>query len=255
MLAQLVNSTLRLIGLKVVRLSSLRQLQSRTATSNTNDIRSDTAFMDLFMKVHDKTMVGLERSYALYKALNAILDQNIPGALVECGVWKGGSCMLMANILLNKGKTDRHIYLYDTYEGMTQPGKADGDRANSEWSRLKREGEQSDWCRSTLEEVTANMQSTGYPAEKIFYVKGKVENTIPGTIPAQVALLRLDTDWYESTRHELQHLFPKLVPRGVLLIDDYGAWQGARKATDEFFKDLPYYHLRIDHSGLLVVKA
>lgn len=108
-------------------------------------------------------------------------------------------------------------------------------------------------CYSPIEEVKANMLQTGYPAANIVWVKGKVEETIPATIPAQIALLRLDTDWYESTRHELQHLYPLLSSKGVLLIDDYGAWQGARKATDEFFGNRVYLH-RIDWTGRLLIK-
>lgn len=254
-LTQLLNRPLHWLGLKLVRLSSLDQLQTAAQTDRSKDIRADAAFMEIFMKVHDKTMVGLERSYVLYKMLHSLLDHNIPGDLVECGVWKGGSCMLMACVLLQRGETHRRIWLYDTFEGMTKPGEADGDFENAEWKRLQREGEASNWCRSPLEEVQANIQSTGYPPQHLVYVKGKVEETIPDAIPAQIALLRLDTDWYESTRHELQHLFPLLSQRGVLLIDDYGAWQGARKATDEFFEGLLYYQIRIDHSGLLVIKS
>lgn len=254
-LAQLINRPLNWIGLKLVRLSSLEQLGAAAQTERSADIRSDAAFMEIFLKVHDKTMVGLERSYVLYKTLNALLDQNIPGDLVECGVWKGGSCMLMAYVLQQRGETHRHIFLYDTFEGMTNPGEADGDFEKGEWKRLQANDQTSNWCRSPMEEVKANMKTTGYPAENIVYVKGKVEDTVPATAPSQIALLRLDTDWYASTQHELQYLFPLLTQRGVLLIDDYGAWQGARKATDEFFQGKPYYILRIDHSGVVVIKS
>lgn len=255
-IAQLLNRPLNWFGLKLVRLSSLQQLQAANQINRSADIRSDAAFMEIFMKVHDKTMVGLERSYVLYKTLNSLLDQNILGDLVECGVWKGGSCMLMAEVLKMRNQTHRRIWLYDTFEGMTKPSGADGVFENEEWNRLKLGSEpSSDWCRSPLEEVRANMHSTGYPLQNLIYVKGKVEETIPATVPSQIAFLRLDTDWYESTRHELNHLFPRLSPRGVLLIDDYGAWQGARRATDEFFAGKPFYLTRIDHSGLLIINV
>ena len=90
------------------------------------------------------------------------------------------------------------------------------------------------------------MASTGYPPDRVRYVKGPVERTIPDRLPGgPIALLRLDTDWYESTRHELLHLFPLLSPGGVLIIDDYGHWSGARKAVDEYLGGLavPYRYL------------
>jgi hypothetical protein len=113
------------------------------------------------------------------------------------------------------------------------------------------------WCRASLEDVTANMLSTGYPASKIHFVRGKVEDTIPKTIPSSIALLRLDTDWYESTRHELEHLFPLLDPRGVLIVDDYGHWKGARKAVDEYFLNRKgnYYFHRIDYTGRTIIRV
>jgi len=104
--------------------------------------------------------------------------------------------------------------------------------------------------------VQANLGRTGYPAERIHYVKGKVEETIPATLPSRIALLRLDTDWYESTRHELQHLYPLLSTHGVLIIDDYGHWQGARQAVDEYFAASaePVFLHRVDYTARLVVK-
>jgi len=91
------------------------------------------------------------------------------------------------------------------------------------------------WCEASIEDVQANMSFTGYPSDRIHYVQGMVENTIPANMPDKIALLRLDTDWYASTKHELEHLYPLLEKGGVLLIDDYGHWQGARQAVDEYF--------------------
>ena len=81
------------------------------------------------------------------------------------------------------------------------------------------------------------LHGTGYPPERIHFVRGPVEETLPAGAPDEIALLRLDTDWYESTRHELEHLYPRLAAGGVLLVDDYGHWEGARKAVDEYFAD------------------
>jgi hypothetical protein len=106
-----------------------------------------------------------------------------------------------------------------------------------------------------MEDVRANLLSTGYPAEKIHLIKGKVEDTIPGTLPRGLSILRLDTDWYESTRHELIHLYPLLHPKGVLIIDDYGDWQGAKKAVDEYFKESEIFLHRIDRTGRIAIKG
>ena len=104
--------------------------------------------------------------------------------------------------------------------------------------------------------VKKNMASTDYPEENIIYIKGKIEETLPGYIPRKISILRLDTDWYESTKHELEHLYPILSPGGVLIIDDYGHFAGARKAVDEYFSGLekPPYMPRIDYSGRIIIK-
>ena len=107
-----------------------------------------------------------------------------------------------------------------------------------------------------FDEVRRNLASTGYPSDRLHFIRGRVEDTIPASAPESIALLRLDTDWYESTRHELTHLYPRLVRGGVLIIDDYGHWQGARQATDEYFSVLgsPVLLHRIDYTGRIAVK-
>ena len=112
-----------------------------------------------------------------------------------------------------------------------------------------------DWCFSPLPEVKQNLASTGYPEDKLHFVQGKVEETIPENIPNQISSLRLDTDWYESTKHELTYLFPIVTPKGVLILDDYGSWNGAKKAVDEYFEREPILLNRIDNSGRIGIKA
>jgi O-methyltransferase len=251
-LSQIINYPLGLLGLKLVRLSRLKKLQESSIIS---DIEKDKDFLELYERVNEYTIVGIERSYALYKAVRYILESFIRGDFVECGVWKGGSAMLIAYTLLKAGVTDRKIILYDTFEGMTKPGEKDGEFEKKEWERMKVNEHRNNWCLSTIEEVLANMLQTGYPKKNIELVKGRVEETIPGQMPSHIALLRLDTDWYESTKHELTHLFPLLEKNGVLIIDDYGAWQGAKKASDEYFSAYgPAYLNRIDFAGRLVIK-
>jgi hypothetical protein len=107
-----------------------------------------------------------------------------------------------------------------------------------------------------LDHVRDNMVRTGYPEQRIHFVKGRVEDTIPAGAPDTISLLRLDTDWYESTRHELTHLFPRLSRGGVVIIDDYGHWRGARRAVDEYFAQHgPSLLLhRIDYTARAAVK-
>jgi len=212
--------------------------------------------------VRDYTMTSPERLYGLYKAVEYVVAAGIAGDVVECGVWRGGSSMLAAKALLHFGQDHRHLHLFDTFDGMTAPSTHDVDLngvdAESVMRLHNREDEASSiWCYSPLEKVQQAMSSTGYPNTRIHFVKGRVEDTIPQAAPQKIAILRLDTDWYESTRHELEHLFPRLVVGGVLIIDDYGHWQGARKAVDEYLSASTRKVLlnRIDYTGRMGVVA
>jgi O-methyltransferase len=204
------------------------------------------------------TMTSVSRMAALIHSVNYITKNGISGDMCECGVWRGGSMMVIAKTLLAQGDTSRSLYLYDTFEGMSPPTAEDQNRDGKTAESLLHLAPKGTgiWCHATLEDVRANLLSTGYPADKIHFIKGKVEDTIPATLPQRLSLLRLDTDWYASTRHELEHLFPLLVAKGVLIIDDYGDWQGARKAVDEYFqqKNGPVFLHRIDETGRAVVK-
>jgi hypothetical protein len=186
--------------------------------------------------VRSRTMTAHEKLNALVVAVRYVLDNEIPGAFVECGVWRGGSMQAIALALLDRDVTDRELHLYDTFEGMTEP--TDEDRAQDGTPAAELLARQSRdakiWAVASLDDVREGMAETGYPAERIHYHVGKVEDTIPAQAPDQIALLRLDTDWYESTRHELEHLYERVPGGGVLIFDDYSTWQGARKAVDEF---------------------
>jgi hypothetical protein len=220
----------------------------------------DPIHRDIYGKVKDNTMTSAERIYSLIEAVRYVVANNIPGDIVECGVWKGGSMMAVAETLQYLKDTSRELYLYDTYEGMSEPEEMDktyyGESASDLLRTNSDKEKNSVWAYSTLETVRAGMETTRYPREKIHYVKGKVEDTIPSTLPSSVALLRLDTDWYESTRHELHHLYPLLAKGGVLILDDYGHWAGAKKAVDEYFaaNKQPLLLNRIDETGRIAVK-
>ena len=206
------------------------------------------------------TMTSPERVSALIESVQFIVQNRIPGSIVECGVWRGGSMMAVALALRNVGEASRELHLFDTFEGMPQPTKADvdlkGHAASSFFRKLQTGPDTSNYCRASMEEVRRAMNSTGYDEGMVHLVKGRVEETIPKHAPDSIALLRLDTDWYESTKHELEHLFPRLSKHGILIIDDYGHWQGARRAVDEYFADnkIPILLFRADYTGRVAVK-
>lgn len=227
-------------------------------STTTIDIESDKDFMEIYEKCKPFTLTSLERAYALYESCKYLINNEIEGDFVECGVWKGGSVMIMIYALLAL-KTERKIYLYDTFEGMSDPESIDMDlNSNSAKILLEEDKERIShvWAYSPEKEVKANILSTGYNLKNIFFVKGKVEETIPDIMPEKISLLRLDTDWYASTCHELKNLYPHLTKNGVLIIDDYGHWLGAKKAVDEYFEktnEIKMMH-RIDYTGRLIIK-
>lgn len=213
------------------------------------------------------TMTSPLRVEALLKAVRYTIERGTPGAFVECGVWRGGSVLAMILQLLSLGVTDRDIFLYDTFEGMTEPTEKDvspfHEPALNTWQRHKADGDKA-WDHFFNNElfnedaVRQLLASTGYPQDRLHFVRGSVEETIPANIPADIAILRLDTDWYESTLHELVHLYPLLEDGGVLIIDDYGHWEGARVAVDEYFArpDVsPVLLHRIDYAGRTALKT
>jgi hypothetical protein len=211
-------------------------------------------------------MTGPARLQATIEAVGYCVRRDIPGAFAECGVWRGGSVLAMILMLQELGRDDRDIYLFDTFEGMTAPTEHDvsplDPPALSTWKEAA-DREERPWSEMFSPEVfneegvRKTVLATGYPAERVHFVRGAVEETLPDGAPPTLALLRLDTDWYESTRHELQHLYPRLSPGGVLIIDDYGHWEGARRAVDEYFEGSapPILLNRIDYTGRIGVKG
>jgi hypothetical protein len=203
------------------------------------------------------TLLSPARLAETIQATEYVCRHEIPGAIVECGVWRGGTMMAVALTLLNRG-ADRPVYLFDTFEGMSEPTERDrmlDTPARPLWESM-RDGDSNAWTRASIDEVREVMESSGYDPGLIHLVKGKVEDTLPAQAPGQISVLRLDTDFYESTRHELIHLFPLLSPGGILLLDDYGAWEGARQAADEYFadNDIRIYLARTDETGRSAIK-
>jgi hypothetical protein len=215
----------------------------------------------LFERVRDLTLTSPERVYALAAAMRYITRAKVPGAVVECGVWRGGSMLAAAITLLDLGVDDRDLYLYDTFASrMPPPGPRDVDvygvHAAEHHARLAA-GEPPDprYLGLPAEEVGRLVEATGYPRRRIHVVEGLVEESIPARAPEQIAVLRLDTDYESSTRHEMEHLFPRIPPKGVLLVDDYGHFAGARAAVDEYLEARGIVLLldRIDYSARIAV--
>lgn len=205
------------------------------------------------------SMTSSARLASLIDAVDYVERRGIAGAIVECGVWRGGSAIAALRTLRNLSSDNRDVYLYDTYDGMSEPTEHDRETTTGNTAAsLLSHADKSEpvWARAGLADVQRNVSAVGYPSSRIHYVVGKVEDTIPATLPSAIALLRLDTDWYESTKHELNHLYPLLAPGGVLIIDDYGHWAGARKAVDEYFatRERAILLHRIDYTGRIAIK-
>ena len=211
----------------------------------------------LWDRVKSRTMTSIERIDALRASVEYIHANSISGDIVECGVWRGGSMMAVALTLLRL-KDIRRLWLYDTFSGMTPPESEDVDfEGRAAKDLLATEDPDSKiWANCSLTEVQAALSETGYPAEQIEFIVGPVESSIPRRITESIALLRLDTDWFQSTFHELVNLWPRVAEGGILIIDDYGCWAGAKKAVDQYFAQMglrPLLH-RIDGCGRLAIK-
>ena len=216
----------------------------------------DEAAADILRRVESRTMTDYAKLFGLVEATRYLVRNEIPGDVVECGVWRGGSMQAVALALLEHGRTDRALHLFDTFEGMPPPTEKDRRRGTTAEEMLaSHDRDHRVWAIADLDDVREAMREVGYPEEQVHFHQGLVEDTVPGLAPERIALLRLDTDWYESTRHELEHLYHRLSPGGVLIIDDYGDWEGARQATDEFLAtvDEPVLLLPLG-TGRLAVK-
>jgi O-methyltransferase len=200
----------------------------------------DDADRRIIQTVKSRTMTDTVRLSAMIEALRYLVRVRVPGAIVECGVWRGGSMQAAALTLLECQDTERELHLFDTFEGMPPPSDADVRLKDGQAAEeiMQTSGKDAAiWAIAGLDDVKQGMVETGYPSEKVVYHPGLVEETIPDEAPDQIALLRLDTDWYESTRHELDHLYERLSPGGILIIDDYRYWEGSYRATHEWLDE------------------
>jgi O-methyltransferase len=248
MLARSLKALLRGMGLTISRVNGF-------------DADMEEDFRQICRQSRPYTITSMQRMYALYAAMKYVVRSRLPGDFVECGVWQGGSAMVAASTLRGLGDTGRKLYLFDTYTGTRPvPTKKDvnylGEVATDADEEIRIGGIRHSTYAS-LDDVRRNIALTGYPLDQVVFVEGKVEDTIPGTLPSEIAVLRLDTDLYASTYHELVHLFPKLVNHGVLILDDYGSWRGAAEAAEQYFSENGVTILlhKIDSSGRIAIKA
>ena len=216
--------------------------------------------LNLIKQIQPYTMSSAPNHWAIIQSLKHIKKNQIEGELVECGVYKGGNLILFKKII-DQIELNKKIFAYDTFEGMPEPGQFDSDfknvDANKKFENYKKNN--AGWCYSDLNEVKKNIFKFNIEIEKNFsFIKGKVENTLmtEENLPKKISLLRLDTDFYESTKIELDILFPKLQPGGILIIDDYGHWNVSKKAVDEYFdlKNKFHWFHRIDYASRLFIK-
>lgn len=219
-------------------------------------IDADEHTRSVIKAIANHTLTSHDRVIALVDSVRHVAQTGVPGAIVECGVWRGGSMMAIALTLIEQGDTSRDLYLFDTFTHMPPSGPEDYLANGQKVVDVDDDAEIPDtYAFIPIDAVRDAMLSTGYPAERIHLVQGLVEDTIPSGAPDAIALCRLDTDYYESTKHEMEQLWPRLTSGGVLIIDDYGHFLGAKKAVDEYFATTakPFFH-RIDYSGRLVFK-
>lgn len=191
------------------------------------------------------SMMNSKRLWNLIYCSEKVIKENIPGDFVECGVFKGGGIILMSSVINNK-KVKKKVWAYDTFKGMTKPDEYDKDYANEDamihWKTFKKDN-YNNWCYASLTDVKNNLKSASkylnLNLDNILYIKGKVENTLKKkkNVPKKISVLRLDTDFYQSTKLELEILYPKLTIGGYLIIDDFGYWKGSKKACLEYFNN------------------
>jgi hypothetical protein len=218
-------------------------------------------FSEFYDQCKGFSYTSMPMMYALYSAMKHVSDAGIDGDVVECGVWRGGSMMMAALSLKAAGDRSRTLHLYDTFD-LSWEARSEKDHLvyrapvpSGASSRFRVEGQGAKGV--SQEEVLSNLLSTGFPRERIRLIRGLVQETLPKEAPRSIALLRLDTDFYESTYHELVCLFPLLKAGGVLIIDDYGKHQGATEAVDRYFAENRIQMLlnRIDVQGRMGIKA
>jgi len=249
---KIIKLFLNKIGYNVSKINELE---------NKIPIEASNFEINLINQVKEFSMCDYKNLYLSTQVAKYVKEKNIEGDVVECGVWKGGNLMIF-NSLIKFYEMKKQIFAYDTFEGMTKPSNIDldfkGNLANDLLAKTKVYSNNNDniWCYSTLDNVKNNIKKITGEISNINFIKGDVLETldIKINLPKKISILRLDTDFYESTKKELQVLFPLLQNGGILIIDDYGYWSGAKKAVDEYFENKYYFKHVINCSCRMIIK-
>jgi len=234
MLKKIVRKTLNSMGVDIVKIRKKPKVRIPVEIG-----REEQEIVSHIQK-NKLSMVSQERLWATLMACKHVINNNIDGDFVECGVWRGGNSLLAASIFRMYG-SDKRVYLFDTFAGMTEPTEEDKrifkEQSVMDVFKESQRGSYNDWCYASIEDVQNSFLQSGLLTEGVRFIKGDVGQTleVSDNIPEKISVLRLDTDFYESTKKELEVLYPRLSVGGVLIIDDYGTWAGSKKATDEYF--------------------
>lgn len=222
------------------------------------------------LNIDDKKLINLIQKYSmtpqirifnLLQSLRHIKYKKIEGDYVECGVWKGGNIILFKKFIENEDRDSiKNIFAFDTYEGMTEPDENDYDISSKVSANVLLKGDKTKqtnlWGVCSLENVKKNILENVNNMKNIKFIKGRVENTLnlDSNLPDKISLLRLDTDWYSSTKKELEVLYSKVSSGGIIIIDDYGHWGGSKKAVDNFFLNKYVWMHYVDYACRLIIK-
>jgi O-methyltransferase len=246
----LPNSFLKRVGYQIERRPSLKDSFPELQPWQEEIIKSVRSF----------TMTSPESLWALLQTIHYVEKASIDGDIVECGVWRGGNMLLAKQASETLGH-NRNIWMFDTFAGMSEPTEQDRKGSDQSWAVDKWHRQQEDnynnWCYASLEDVRNNFSRLGALDDSVHFVQGKVEDTLrdDANLPAKIAILRLDTDWYESTKIELKVLYPRVPVGGIVIVDDYGHWLGARQAVDEYFSGKALLLHRVDYTCRMFVKT
>jgi len=244
---------------KVTKTASLRNTSNpllNKLNASVPELTPDEKMIIDYVIDNKLTMTSMERLFATLMSCKYVLENDIDGDFVECGVWRGGNSII-ATWIFKLYNSNRKVYLYDTFQGMTLPTDLDIELGGKQRTASEIYVPDNKWCYASIDDVKDNFSKADLLSKNVEFVQGDVLQTLDKIIPEKISVLRLDTDWYESTKKEMETLYGKISNNGVLMIDDYGHWAGSQKAVDEYFeknKNRPFLYC-IDYTGRLAIKT
>jgi O-methyltransferase len=262
---RIVKKLLNAMGIDIVRYRS--PLEKNLCLNEKLGFEFEEEATACIHVVRDNTMLSKRSLVTLYQQVAYCEKNGVPGAFVECGVWKGGAMGMMALANMQKGGFRRHLHLFDAFQEICEPdATVDGERAMREVKKYTGSGHYKGILQplagiydylggpGTLGENKQLLEKTiGYPIEFLHYHVGWFQQTVPTVHESigPIAILRLDGDWYVSTKVCLEYLFKNVVKGGIVIIDDYGYYEGCRGAVDEFLlsRKIKIYMHNIDNTG------